>query len=86
VTRRSGGGDDIGLSEAVFVSNALDAYIDGGAYAMKHEAFRGRLVKGMAADFVVLDYNPFECAKENLPDIRARMTLKDGKIVYNSEP
>jgi predicted amidohydrolase YtcJ len=82
-TRTSAGGDIVGAAEAVSVAEALHAYIEGGAHAMRHEGFRGTLEIGMAADVMVLNCDPFETPAHQLKDVRATLVLKDGKTVYS---
>jgi len=83
VERIGAHGGAIGSAEAVDRKQALDAYISGGAWAMRHEQFRGNLAPGMAADAVVLNMNPFQVPLDELEDCRCVLALKDGQPVMD---
>ncbi len=83
VDRMGDHGGKIGPEEAVNRRQALDAYIDGGAQAMRHEEFRGSLAPGMAADFVVLNMDPFAVPPDELEDCKCLLALKDGGVVFD---
>lgn len=78
VERRSAQGAVLGSGEALSRAEALSAYVEGGAFAMRHEAFRGGCVPGAAADLVVLDRDPFTCDAQNLHAIRSVLTVTRG--------
>ncbi len=84
VTRVGDHGGKIGADEALDIRDALDAYIGGSAHVMGHETFRSTLSPGLAGDIAVLDHDPFVAAPEDLPHIRAVLTLKDGNIVFDA--
>ncbi|NRB02137.1 MAG: amidohydrolase [Rhodobacteraceae bacterium] len=76
-------GGNIGPGEAVSRSAALGAYISGGAWSMRHEAFRGQLTPGMAADLVVLNMDPFTAPLDELAECACLLAVKDGEIVWD---
>ena len=84
VTRLGNHGSKIGADEALTLPQSLDAYIAGGAYAMRHEKMRGALVPGMAADLVVMEQDPFSVVLEKLSDLHAHLCMVGGRIVYRS--
>ncbi|PSL17097.1 amidohydrolase [Shimia abyssi] len=81
ITRRAPSGEPIGPSESLPFAQALNAYISGGAHAMRHDHFRSTLAPGQAADLVVLNMNPFTASPDELNDCRADLVMKDGKVV-----
>lgn len=86
VTRTNLKGDcDVYLeNEAMSVKEAIDSYTIEGAYASFEEDKKGKIQKGMLADFVVLNENPFEIEKTKIKNIKVLQTYVDGKLVYNA--
>lgn len=84
VTRRGSHEGQLGAGEALSVRDVLDAYIAGGAYAMRHEGFRGKLEPGFAADLAVFGVDPFETEADALAEMKADLTMMGGRIVYRS--
>lgn len=86
VTRTDLKGDcDVYLEhEAMSVKEAIDSYTIEGAYASFEEDKKGKIQKGMLADFVVLNENPFEIEKTKIKNIKVLQTYVDGKLVYNA--
>lgn len=70
------------IDEAFSVKEALDSYTSWGAYASFEEKIKGKIEKGMLADFVVLSQSPFEVEKNKIKDIEVLQTWMDGKRVY----
>ena len=66
------------------VKEAIDSYTIEGAYASFEEDKKGKIQKGMLADFVVLNENPFEIEKTKIKNIKVLQTYVDGKLVYNA--
>ena len=83
VERIGAHGGQIGPGEAVSRPQAINAYITGGAYAMRHEAFRGKLSTGQAADIIVLNMDPFTAPLDELSDCACVFATKDGKVVLD---
>ena len=67
--------------EALTLSQALLSFTAAGAYASFEENIKGRIRKGMLADFVVLGIDPFETSPEFLHRIPIRQTILAGKCV-----
>jgi len=68
--------------EAFTVQEALDSYTIRGAEGSFEEDRKGRIRKGMLADFVVLDQNPFAVDVEEIKDIPVHATYLGGKKVF----
>ncbi len=81
VNRLGTTGEIIGPGEATKRTEALDAYIGGGCWAMRHESFRGTLAPGMVADIVVLNMDPLTVPLDELQDCRCVFALKEGQVV-----
>ncbi|MBB3039089.1 amidohydrolase [Hoyosella altamirensis] len=54
------------------------------AYSCRWESLTGQLRPGLAADFVVLDDNPFESGAESLREMSVRMTVVNGRVVHGA--
>ncbi|MDR1835838.1 MAG: amidohydrolase [Fusobacteriaceae bacterium] len=72
-------------AERVGVQEAVAAYTAESAYTTFAEGFKGKLLPGYYADFVVLSEDIFTVASEKIKDIRAQMTVVGGKIAYKAE-
>jgi predicted amidohydrolase YtcJ len=46
----------------------------------------GSIERGMLADLVVVDRNPFKIPITQVHDVRVKMTVINGEIVYQSKP
>lgn len=66
-------------SQRLTVWEALRAYTWGGAFASFEEDQRGTLAPGMAADFMVLDRDPFAIPPSTLDAVKVRSTWIDGR-------
>jgi predicted amidohydrolase YtcJ len=83
VDRGAREGEPIGPSEALSRRQVIGSYVYGGAYAMKHEGWRGVLRPGMAADLIALDRNPFEVSVE-LKSVQVLMTMIRGEVEHDA--
>jgi len=68
--------------EKVTVGEALLHYTKDPAYGSFMERDLGSLQERKLADIVVLDRNLLQCDADTIPDVKIRMTLMDGKVVY----
>ncbi len=68
--------------QKISVDEALRAYTVGAAYASFDEQLKGTLAPGYLADVVVLDRDLFAVAPEQIRDVKVRMTVVGGKVVY----
>lgn len=83
VTRRDLNGWGPYLPEQAFtLQEALDSFTKAGAYASFEENLKGQIIPGMAADFVILDSDPFEADSKKLKDIPILQTVLAGKTVF----
>lgn len=64
---------------------ALRGFTAGAAFAAFDEDLVGRLTPGLAADFVVLDADPFVVAPAELPELKVLSTWVDGRPAYTAE-
>lgn len=72
-------------AEALSVYEAIKLYTTGSAKASYKPDSRGKLAPGFAADFTVLEADPFEIAKENLRSIKVAKTIVNDREVYPNE-
>lgn len=63
---------------------ALELYTSGSAWFSGEQKLKGKLVKGMYADMVILSEDYFSASPENVRRINALMTIVNGKVVYAS--
>lgn len=68
--------------ERLTVYQALRLYTIDGAHASFEEDVKGSIEVGKMADLVVLSKNPHEISPKQIKNIKALMTVVDGKIVY----
>lgn len=60
---------------------AIKTYTVNGAYSTFEENQRGQLTPGMAADFIIMDRDPFKTSPEQLTRISVQETWIDGKKI-----
>ena len=72
-------------NEAFSVQEALDSYTSCGAYASFEEKIKGKIEKGLFADFVVLSQNLFKTKLEEIKNIEVLATYVNGEKVYEKE-
>ena len=65
-------------------ATALELYTAGSAYAAFMENELGRLKSGYLADLTVLDGNPVTCEPKELLQMKVKMTIVAGQIVYQA--
>jgi len=68
------------------LTEAIDAYTRGAAYASNCASDRGTLAPGKCCDLVVLSENPFETPADQLRRVRVVTTLVEGRVVYQDLP
>jgi predicted amidohydrolase YtcJ len=87
VTRKTLGGEPAGgwfPEERISLESALKAYTTGNAWAAGEENLKGKIAPGFLADLVVLDRDPFRVAPEALREVRVRLTIAGGRIVFDA--
>lgn len=84
ITRKTYKGTLVAPHEAVTRAEALYAYTHAGAWLTREENRKGILAPGWLADVVVLDRDFFTCDEDDIRKIKARMTMIDGVVAYES--
>jgi predicted amidohydrolase YtcJ len=69
--------------EAITREQALIAYTSGSAYAEFMEKEKGKLVKGMLADVIILSQDILTVNINALPATRSLVTIVNGKVVHD---
>ncbi|MCP4630085.1 MAG: amidohydrolase [bacterium] len=85
VARKTRRGRSICPEEGVTVMEAIRIYTLYSAHAGFEEHIKGSLEVGKLADMAVLSEDPLCVAPQKLPEIKADLTIVEGKIVYNRE-
>ncbi len=85
-TGRTRNGEVNTPSERLTVTQALDAYTKGGAYAAFVDDKLGTLEPGKLADFAVLAKDIFTIPGTDIGSTTVKMTVVGGKMVYGSAP
>lgn len=67
------------------VEEALRTYTLNAAYASYDENKRGTIEPGKLADITILSDDLFDIPPDEIKNVKAEMTIVDGKIVYTSE-
>ena len=68
--------------ERLTIAQAISAYTQGSAYAEFAETYKGRIVAGYVADFVVLDRNLLAIEPPEILNTKVLRTVVAGKTVY----
>jgi hypothetical protein len=68
--------------EKISLEEAIKWYTLNGAYTEFAEKIKGSVEKGKLADLVVLNQNIFEIPPEEIVKTGVKMTIVDGKIVF----
>ena len=69
--------------EKITLSEALEAYTMGSAFAEFQEREKGSITPGKLADMVVLSDNIFDLNPDAIRDVRVKTTIVGGKVVYD---
>ena len=87
VTRRAPGGGTTSLAEkeAITLAEAIDIYTINAAKALGVEKERGSLAVGKAADFIVLDRNPFAIPLTDIHSINVLHVVIDGSESFTKD-
>jgi len=64
------------------VEEAVRAYTVGSAYAEFQDAVKGAVTLGKLADLVILSRDIFTIAPNEIGNVRAELTIVDGRVVY----
>jgi predicted amidohydrolase YtcJ len=82
VTRRTADGKVIGPAEKIDLVEAVRLYTTHAAYASREERFKGCLAPGRAADFVILDRDPWDVPPEEIGAIEVDRTVAGGRTTH----
>lgn len=82
VNRRTKSGVLLGEEECISVLDAWKAVTINTAYQYGEEKQKGSIAPGKVADFVLLDQNPLQIAKEEINTISVLKTFKSSECVY----
>jgi predicted amidohydrolase YtcJ len=87
VTRQApgGGGAALGASQKITLAEAIDLFTVNAATHLGRRNRTGTIERGMLADLVVVDRNPFEVPITEVHRTGVLMTLIEGEIVYRSD-
>ena len=86
VTRQAPGGvgEPLGAVERLTLQQAFDLYTVNAAHQMGNANRTGTIERGMLADVLVLDRNPFKIPVTDVHNTQVRMALINGEIVYRA--
>jgi predicted amidohydrolase YtcJ len=80
--RPGGGGEELGAAEKITLRQAIDMFTVSAAREMGDRNRVGTLERGMLADLIVLDRNPYQVPITQVHDTKVKLTLINGEIVY----
>ncbi|WP_244936652.1 amidohydrolase [Methylobacterium currus] len=81
--RGASAGRPVGPDEALRAPEVLAAYAEGGARAMGHQGWRGRLEPGMAADLIAIDRDPTGAEAATMRGTQVLLTVVRGRVVHD---
>ncbi len=86
VTRQKpgGGGEELGGAEKITLKQAFDLFTVNSAEQMNDRHRTGSIEKGLLADVVVLNRNPYKIPVTEIHELQVRMTLINGEVVYSA--
>jgi predicted amidohydrolase YtcJ len=86
VTRQKpgGGGEVLGAAEKITLQQAFDLFTVSSARQMGNAMRTGRIERGLLADLVVVDRNPFKIPVTQIHDTRVLKTIINGEVVYEA--
>jgi len=84
VARKAETGETLSQWESISPLEALEMYTRAAAYASFEEAKKGSISVGKLADLVVLDADPTQVPAELIKDIRVKMTIIAGRVVWEA--
>jgi predicted amidohydrolase YtcJ len=87
VTRQKpgGGGEALGEAEKITLQQAFDLFTVNSARHMGNGSKTGSIERGMLADILVLDRNPFKIPAIEIHETKVKLTIINGEIVYKIE-
>lgn len=85
VNRITKNGAHIGTFEKVEAYEAFEGTTINAAYQYFEEKERGSIEEGKAADFIIIDKNPYEIDREDISSIKVLATFKSGRVLYRND-
>ncbi len=87
VTRQKpgGGGEALGEAEKTTLQQAFDIFTVNSARHMGNGNKTGSIERGMLADILVLDRNPFKIPVTQIHETKVKLTIINGEIVYKMD-
>jgi predicted amidohydrolase YtcJ len=85
VSRKTEGGQVIGPDEALSREEALRMMTVEAAWQSFDETRKGSIEVGKLADFAILTGDFMKCPIEQMKNLRSRLTVVDGKVVYTRD-
>jgi predicted amidohydrolase YtcJ len=85
VTRATRSGDILGPDQRVDVMTALKAMTIWPAWQHFEENDKGSIEQGKRADLVILSDNPMTVDPDKLAELKVRVTIKDGDVIYDAD-
>lgn len=82
--RESFDGSILDEEQRISVMEAIRCYTIHGAYAGFEEEVKGSIEPGKLADLIVVSEAPLSASIDRIKEIKVKMTLVDGKIMYRS--
>ena len=86
VTRQKpgGGGETLAEAEKITLQQAFDLFTVNSARQMGNPSKTGSIEKGMLADLLVLDRNPFKIPVTQIHETKVKLTFINGEVVYRA--
>ena len=71
--------------EKITLSQAIEAYTMGAAFAEFQEREKGSITPGKLADMVILSDNIFDLKPEAIRNVKVTTAIVDGKVIYGGQ-
>jgi predicted amidohydrolase YtcJ len=85
VTRQKpGGGEALAEAEKITLQQAFDLFTVNSARQMGNRSKTGSIEKGLLADLLVLDRNPFKISVTQIHETKVKLTFINGEVVYQA--
>jgi predicted amidohydrolase YtcJ len=87
VTRRvpGGSGEALGAQEAITLEQAFDMFTVNSARQMGNAGKTGSIERGLLADLLVLDRNPFRIPVTQIHQTKVKLGIINGEVVYRAQ-
>ena len=74
----------MGEVEKITLQQALDLFTVNSARHMGNRSKTGSIERGMLADLLVLDRNPFKIPVTQIHETKVKLTMINGEVVYQA--